>query len=198
MWLGRMITDSTRLMKRAQATTHGNMPRRSPIWPLMKVSGRKATMLVSTVATTGQKTSSVPLIAATSAGSSRSWRAVMFSATTIASSTRRPSTTISPNMVRRLSVIPTAYMKSSVPLSAVARPTPTHHAVRQLRKSSRVAMTRRPPHRALRSSRSRRPSMKRARSELVVRLHPAGSGVRSSAPRSYARRRIERFGSGAR
>ena len=72
MWLGRINSDSTRLNARAQATTTGNAPMRSPIWPWINLSGRKATMLVRTVATTGQKTCSVPLMAATREGSFRS------------------------------------------------------------------------------------------------------------------------------
>ncbi len=56
MWLGRISSDSMSDMSSAHATTKGNAPSRSPICPLINVSGRKATTLVSTVATTGQLT----------------------------------------------------------------------------------------------------------------------------------------------
>ena len=184
IWLGRMIRLSTRLNISAQPTTTGKAPIKSPICPSMNRSGTNATMLVNTVATTGQNTCSVPKMAAVSAGSLRSYRAWMFSATTIASSTSSPTTTISPNMVSRLSVMPTIAMITSAPQIDTTSPTPTQHATRQLRNIMSVAKTSSAPHFALRRSRSRRPSMNRARSECVE--ISAGNGG-AERPSSHAR-----------
>jgi hypothetical protein len=51
-----------------------------------------------------------------------------------------------------------------------------------------------PPHTAFRVSSSSRPSMNRARSELVAIAHPAGNGRREVRPSSYARPRSVRIG----
>ena len=64
MWLGRMNMASTRDAASAATTTLGMMENASPRTPSIMRRGKNAAQLVRVDATTGQKTSWVPMTAA--------------------------------------------------------------------------------------------------------------------------------------
>ena len=142
--------------------------------PALAANAVSMAFSIITVAITGQFTSCVPRTAASIGGSPRSCRAVMFSATTIASSTSRPSTMINPNIVSRLSVIPAKCIAASVPRMEITRPTATQNATRKFSSRTSVISTSTPPCSAFRESNSNRPTINRARS--VVTANSPGSG----------------------
>jgi hypothetical protein len=63
-----------------------------------------------------------------------------------------------------------AHHDASVPMRLTMRPAATQKLTRQLSRMTSVAKTRTPPQKALRVSSSRRPTTKRARSVVVVRV----------------------------
>ncbi len=73
---------------------------------LMNISGRNTTTVVSVESTTASATSPVPLITASRLLAPPARRRVMFSITTIASSTSMPSASVKPVMVSTLKLPP--------------------------------------------------------------------------------------------
>ena len=173
-------------------TMIGSTRMKSPTCPLSRARGRKAQIVVSTVETTGQETSSAPRIAASCALIPCSCFAAMFSATTIASSTRIPITMISPNIESRFSETSTHVMIARVPRSETAKPIATQKEMRQFRSSTRVIKTRIPPYAAFRVSRFRRPATNLESSVVVIRVPGGGDCAKRSRPSAcaFARSRI--------
>ena len=160
------------------------------MFPLMNVNGKNATIDVRTVATTGHSTWLAPSTAACIAGTPFSCCALIFSATTIASSTRSPKTKISANIVSIFKVTPNNDIMNNVPPRAVIKPMPTQRATRQFRASSNKMKTKKPPYSAFSVSRFMRPSTKRAKSVNVESDAPSGKGL-ASTPNCHAFCRAE-------
>jgi hypothetical protein len=87
----------------------------------------------------------------------------------MASSTIRPSTTISPKREIRLIVAPRKCIAVKVPRNAIGRPSATQKATRRSRRKARAIRTRIRPSRAFLFMRSSLCSMKRARSVVTSR-----------------------------
>jgi hypothetical protein len=84
---------------RADATVTANSRNRRPVSSVRKVSGRKTATAEMVAATTAKEISCMPFLAASSAGVPDSTQRVMFSSTTMASSTTRPIARVTPMSV---------------------------------------------------------------------------------------------------
>ena len=144
-WLGRMNNASSQENSSSVTTTTGIENTNLPMMPSMNISGRKATMVVSTVAVTGPASSHAPRMAARSGRAPCSMCQVMFSPMMMASSTIRPSTMMKPNMVSRFSVAPPSQSANRPEKKMTGSPQAVVMATAGRRNNSSVASTRMSP-----------------------------------------------------
>ena len=101
-WAGRMSWDSMMLNTSATMTTTPMVPKKLPMPPSTSTKGRNAATVVSTPKITGMETSQVPSMAAWVGDLPICSWVWMRSPTTMASSTRMPSTRMKAITVRVL------------------------------------------------------------------------------------------------
>jgi hypothetical protein len=112
-----------------------------PATPLMKAVGRKTAISVKVVAMTARPISSAASIAAwNGALPMRRWR-MMFSISTMASSTRMPTTSDSDNAVTTLKVKPIRYITAKVGIADSGSAVAETKVARQSRRKSQTTMT---------------------------------------------------------
>ncbi len=100
------MTATTNEASNATTTVSANGRKKLPAMPVRKAIGRKTATVVRVDAATAVMISRAPVYAATSGRSPSLTCLLMFSSTTIESSTTRPMATIMPPSVRMLSVMP--------------------------------------------------------------------------------------------
>ena len=143
--------------------------------------GRNAATVVSTPKMTGTATSQVPSTAAWTGGlPSCSW-ACTRSPTTMASSTRMPSTRMKDITVIVLMDTSKKGKSAIVPSMAIGMPTATHMASRNRRKRARTASTSTRPEPAVRSSVLTRSCRSLEASAHTASSMPSGIRRRASA-----------------
>ena len=122
--IGPIVRASKRLMSMTKQTVRPNSFRNFPAIPPTKAIGPKTAMIASVVAITASITSFVPSSAAT-AGSLPIciWRKI-FSRTTIASSTRRPTARERASRVSILTEKPAAKTRIKAPISELGKAKP--------------------------------------------------------------------------
>ena len=144
-----MITRASKREKqRAKIATLGITERNCPISPVARRRGVNAAILVSTVATTGQATSLVPITAALNGSTPLDIYLWTFSTTIMASSTTMPSIIIRPNIERTFSVVPVIFINMAAPRKETGIPRAAMKAALRSRKRARRINTRtnpRPP-----------------------------------------------------
>jgi hypothetical protein len=140
-----MSWDSMSEKIRQSPTTFAMAPKKSRMKPGESAIGTKAQIVVSTPKITGTETSWVPMIAARRGASARSWCVWTFSPTTIASSTRSPSTRMKAKRVSTSIERPTLGKAARAPRKEIGIPIATHRARRSRRKSARIVNTRTKP-----------------------------------------------------
>ncbi|KFB78623.1 MAG: hypothetical protein AW06_000031 [Candidatus Accumulibacter cognatus] len=123
------------------AAVHPNWTKNLPATPLMKAVGRKTAISVKVVAMTARPISSAASIAAWNGVlPMRRWR-MMFSISTIASSTRMPTTSDSDNAVTTLKVNPIRYITAKVGIADSGSAVAETKVARQSRRKSQTTMT---------------------------------------------------------
>ena len=138
---GRINSDSISEKSRLTITMIGRPRTSFPIEPGTASIGRNAATVVSTPKITGVARPCAPRIAPSSLLALRFCSTCVFSPTTIASSTRMPSTSTRP--IREIQLIETPRNGSTakVPSSAVGTPHATHAASRRRRNSASTTST---------------------------------------------------------
>ena len=152
-----MNLDSISEKKSAGITTSGISFINFPSHPGRKSIGTNATILVMMAKVTGMATKCVPMIDACKDFSPFEPRVYTDSPTTIASSTKIPSTTINANKETRLIDAPTNPMVAKAPMNEIGRPIATQMARDGRRKSERTRNTSNNPWNAFRIIISKRP-----------------------------------------
>ncbi len=94
--IGDSVSATKPEMATAAATVMPNSRKSRPVLSLRKASGRNTATVETVAATTANEISSMPRRAASIGGRPSSIQRVMFSSTTIASSTTRPIASVSP------------------------------------------------------------------------------------------------------
>ena len=149
-------------------------------------SGRNTATVETVAATTANEISSMPRRAASIGGRPSSIQRVMFSSTTIASSTTRPIASVSPISVSVLIDAPTKWSTANVPTSEIGIATDGMRVARSERRNRKITTTTRAMASKIDSltSRSER-SMNTDVSNAASKRTPSGSVARRSSTSAF-------------
>ena len=142
---GKMSAPSINENSNVTMMTTAMSPNTSPNRPSMKKNAPNATTVVNTAAATAGNTSRVPFTAASKREAPRSWCWKMFSAMTMPSSTRMPTTMIRPNNEMTLMVMPNQRARANIPANETGIESATQNDSRQFRNSAKNKMTKKNP-----------------------------------------------------